>query len=180
MYRDRKWNRKQKQKEKSLKKKNWYKRGGVRNFRTALFVESTPGSELIKRLTKREAELNKNKDWRNKIVGKGVQKQESILQKNYPFAKELCKSKCFPCQSMIGSNKKSNCKVSSVGYEIPCKTCKRRGVTKVYAGESSKNGNGRGSEHVRVLKNKIPTNPLYKHKLIDHAEEGPEFHMNIL
>ena len=96
---------------------------------------------------------------------------KSILHKNYPFTEELCKNKCIPSQSMIGSNKKSNC---SVGYEIPCMTCKRKGITKVYAGESSRNEYVRGSEHLRGLQNKDPKNPPYKLELLDHPKEEAE------
>ena len=53
-------------------------------------------------------------------------------------------------------------------------------LAKVYAGESSRNGYVRGSEHPGGLQNKDPKNPLYKLKLMDHPKEEAEFHMNIL
>ena len=70
--------------------------------------------------------------------------------------------------------------MNSVGYEIPCITCKKQCIKKVYSGESSRNGKVRVSEHLRGLKNKMVNNPLYRHKMVDHSEEQVEFQMNIL
>ena len=96
MYRDRKWNRKQSGKEKSLKKKNWYKRGGVRNFRTVLIVVSNPGGELIKRLTKREAKLNKNKDWSKKLLERGFKNRKLFYRKNTHSLKHYMQKQMLP------------------------------------------------------------------------------------
>ena len=178
LYRNRNWNKVEREKEKAMKKKKWYKKDGGPRYNTVLFVETTPGGELAKKLKEREAELNKHNDWRIKIVEKCGRKMENILQNNNPFPEELCQEKCFPCMSSNG--KKSNCKKNNIGYKIPCITCKKRGVTKVYEGESSRHAKVRGEEHLRGFKNKKEGNPLYKHKLIDHPEEDVEFNMQVL
>ena len=183
LYRNRNWNREEREKEKTSKKKNWYKKDNCTiQYNTVLFVETTPGGELARQLRLRETELNKNNDWRIKIVEKSGRKLENILQKNNPFPEEFCKGKCFPCTSSKSSNMsmKSNCKKNNIGYKIPCITCKNRGITRVYEGESSRNAKIRGEEHLRGFKNKIEGNPLYKHKLIDHPEEDPQFEMKVV
>ena len=67
------WNREEREKDKRLKKKKWYNKDGSLKYNTVLFVETTPGGELGKRLRKSEADLNNNNDWRMKIVGKSGQ-----------------------------------------------------------------------------------------------------------
>ena len=68
---------------------------------------------------------------------------KNILQKNDPFLTEMCKGKekekCLPCKSLNKNEKESNCKKNNIGYKIPCITCEKRGITKVYEGESSRN-----------------------------------------
>ena len=46
MYRPKMWKRVERQKERSMKKMNWFKRGGNMSV---IFVPATPGSELKKR-----------------------------------------------------------------------------------------------------------------------------------
>ena len=70
LYRTRNWNREKREKDKRLKKKKWYNKDGSLKYNTVLFVETTPGGELVKRLRKREADRNKNNDWRMEIVEK--------------------------------------------------------------------------------------------------------------
>ena len=180
LYRSRNWNREERDKAKMTKKKNWYKNEKGQNFNTVLFVETTPRGELATLLRKREAEINRNNDWRIKIVGKSGKKLENVLQKNNPFPEETCKGKCFPCKSKSTDSKKSNCKKNNVGYKIPCITCEMKGKTRVYEGETSRNAKIRGEEHLRGLINKKDGNPLYKHKLIDHPDEDPQFRMQVL
>ena len=50
----------------------------------------------------------------------------------------------------------------------------------MYEGETSRNAKIRGEEHLRGFRSKNEGNPLYKHKLIDHPEEDPEFQMQVL
>ena len=68
VYRSRNWNREERDKAKYAKKKNWYNKDGTQSYNTVLFVETTPGGELAKKLRAREAEINKHNEWKIKIV----------------------------------------------------------------------------------------------------------------
>ena len=50
----------------------------------------------------------------------------------------------------------------------------------MYEGETSRNAKIRGEEHLSGFRSKKEGNPLYKHKLIDHPEEDPQFGMQVL
>ena len=50
----------------------------------------------------------------------------------------------------------------------------------MYEGESSRSARLRGKEHIRGLKNRLESNMLYKHKMLEHEEdENVEFKMEI-
>ena len=55
-----------------MKKKNLYNssKNEGQKYDTVLFVETTPGGQLAKMLKQKEAVLNKENDWRIKIVEK--------------------------------------------------------------------------------------------------------------
>jgi hypothetical protein len=78
-----------------------------------MFVETTPGGQLVQNA---KAERDRA---------------------------EQCKGKCFPCESVKGINKKSRCSKNNIGYEIPCITFQKRGVSKVYGGKLKKCKNKR-------------------------------------
>ena len=180
LYRSRNWKKLERQKSKLDKKNNWFrnKNSDGQNYNSVLFVEATPGGELAKQLRKREAELNNKNEWRIKIVETGGVKIKSKLQKNYPFLEEKCKGKCFPCESMK-EGEESKCMKNNIGYSIPCITCEKRGIVRVYEGESSRNAKIRGEEHLRGLKNCKEGNPLFKHKQNYHPDETAEFKMEV-
>ena len=70
LYRSRNWNKLERKKSKADKRINWFrsKKADGTNYNSVLFDEATPGGVLVKQLTKREAELNKDNPWRIKMV----------------------------------------------------------------------------------------------------------------
>ena len=87
LFRDRNWNKEERETAKMLKKVNWYKNPGDMNinYKSVLFVPATPGGILVKEMKKREEEINKNNAERIKIVEKGGIKLENILTKKDLF-----------------------------------------------------------------------------------------------
>ena len=180
LYRSRDWDFDNRMALKSDKKLNWWKNTKSEiKYTSILFVPPTPGSKLAKELRKREAELNRNSEERIKIVETGGVKIETILTNKNPFKNEKCKEK--KCALCTNSEKtpKYPCNTKNVGYQWRCKTCRDRNINKVYEGESSRSARIRGAEHVSKLKNRDEKSALYKHKLLDHPNEEPQFEMKI-
>ena len=75
------------------------------------------------------------------------------------------------CKSTLTENLSIVCNTNNVGYRLYCGTCRDRGKDKAYEGETSRSGRLRGSEHLGDFLNKRPHSVLYKHKLVDHADE---------
>ena len=90
LYRIREWQQKERQQLKLSKKYNWWNsEKNVIQYKSVMFVTPTPGGVLVKELTQREAEVNKNSDERIKFEEKGGMKIKNIL--NVP--KNLCNTK---------------------------------------------------------------------------------------
>ena len=78
--------------------------------------------------------------------------------------------------------KGSNCKVTNIGYNIICKLCKLRKITKSYEGETGRNAYIRGREHNKDFEKKNENSIMLKHILSDHKEEEEQvtFEMKIV
>ena len=78
MYRNRDWNKSEREAAKSRKIFNWWNNeNSTIRYKSVLFVTPTPGAVLTKAVGKREAELNRNTDVRVKIVKKGTCKSRT-------------------------------------------------------------------------------------------------------
>ena len=91
LYRSKMWNYEARQKAKLDKKYNWWNstKSNIQ-YKAVMFVTPTPGGVLVKDLTKREAEVNKNSSERIKFVEKGGLKVKDILIAKNPFKKTKC------------------------------------------------------------------------------------------
>ena len=115
-----------------------------------MFVEPTPGGELVKQLKEVEDKYMIDEDKRIKIVEKSGRKIIDKMRVSDPFRENCMEDDCLACRN---SSKFTDCIKMNIGYEITCKLCKSRGKTKVYHEESSRNIYIRGKEHVNQLKN---------------------------
>ena len=169
LFRDRNWNREQRNDEKMNRRLNWYKseKNGI-EYKSILFVPVTKGGTLAKELKKREEEINKNSKERIKIVEGGGTKMKDILVVKNPFPSTTCeKKKCLLCSNT--SNKvKIPCNSNNVGYRLVCDTCEDRGVEKVYKGETARSARIRGAEHLSNFRCGR-----------DHKDEDMKFRMEI-
>lgn len=183
LYRNREWNRDERIKKKAENKLNWYKnpKNSEINYTSVLLVPVTKNGELVKEVKKREQEINKYSDERIKIVEEGGTKVKDMLVKKNPFPNKNCEvKKCLMCTSEIPDKPNIPCNSENVGYKLVCETCKSRGVTKVYDGETSRSARIRGAEHLRNFKNEREDSAMYKHKMSEHPNEAMNFSMQIL
>ena len=122
LYRPRNWNAEDRKAQKLNRKSNWWNAAKAKvQYKTVLFVTPTPGEILLKRLQKREAELNKDPKDRVKMVEKGGMKIKNILCRKNPFKKSKCHQKtcplCFQSTFVDASSEevKVSCNTNNVG-----------------------------------------------------------------
>ena len=181
LFRNRAWNKDEREENKRKRKLNWYKnsKDPKINYKSVLFVPPTPGGALARELKNREQEINRFSQERIKIIEKSGQNVECILVKKDPFQKDNCsEEQCPICKN---PDKKANvfCNTNNVGYRWSCNTCRNREKMKVYEGETSRSARLRGKEHVDAYRRKNSDSVLYKHKLVEHENENVDFVMEI-
>ena len=181
LFRSRSWNREERNKEKGERKTKWYKSGlkGI-EYTSVLFVPVTKGGILVKDLTKREEEINRNSDERIKFIEMGGIKVKDMLVRKKTFPITDCEMrKCVLCKTNLQNQLKVPCNINNVGYRLVCETCEERGILKVYEGETSCSARTRGAEHMRNFKNGGDDCAMFKHKQAYHGDENMKYRMEI-
>ena len=166
--RPKEWKRQEREKEKELKKREWYRKGG---FDSVLFVPSTPAGKL-KGMYQRE--INRS-GLRIKVVEKTGSTLKDELQSSNPFRPAQCgREQCFVCSS----GGKGNCDSEGITYEIKCQgECTRKNV---YKGESADSAYTRGDKHRSDLNARNVTNsPLWRHCRNIHDGVMQDFRMTV-
>ena len=186
LYRSRDWNSEERIKKKSENKINWWNSSKSKiQYKSVMFVIPTPGGELVKELTQREQEMNKNCNERVKFVEKGGQKIKDILGTKKPLDSAKCvQTNCPLCtdsEHVQGDPEggKIPCNSNNVGYRWQCLKCKERNKIKMYEGETGRSARIRGLEHVKDLEKKRQNSVLFKHVETEHANEVVKFKMEI-
>lgn len=167
IYRRSTWNAAERKKEKEIKKKQWFKKGG---YEAVLFAPATPNSTLAKAYK----EKIRCSELKIRVVEKSGESVKKVLQVNDPLSEKKCKKKneCLVCST----EGKGNCKSSSINYEIQCGS---RRCDDVYHGHSSKNALTRGDEHKNDLKAKREKSVMWQHCLDKHGGRVQKFKMRI-
>ena len=109
------------------------------------------------------------------MIEKAGRQIKSILQKSDPFKPNKCQDKeCFPCKADV--NKQTNCRKDGIVYHITCNECKA-----IYVGESSRNANCRGKEHMTDYETNRDCSVMLRHKQLRHANDNvtPTFTMTV-
>lgn len=146
VFRPKMWQKEERKKKKREKKHEWATKGG---YLAPIFVPSSPGGELAKRMRQvmkdeKKGNINFN------IVEMGGRTLKRELQRSNPTATPGCsKQDCLGCRSKRGEG--GQCHQNNVNYEITCKLCGEADPT-VYIGETSRNMYTRGGEHMRMRK----------------------------
>ena len=106
MYRDKTWQKAEREKKKRENKTKWYKKG--KKYKSIIFIPATPKSKLQKEYKK---VIDKHK-LNIKVIEKSGTQVKNILQKSDPFKNNKCSDReCFPCKG-DNNNKPSNCIVA--------------------------------------------------------------------
>ena len=186
MYRPKGYKDMERRKQKSIKKRSWYK-----PFSTVLFCPPTPNSELAKELRKIVAEETADRGWSVKVIERaGVKLQYQIPGLKEPS--DCGKEDCF----LHTTGGKGNCRKEGLVYKGTCITCmdkgpssevdregkvrrlegERRGnVKSLYWGESSFGAYVRGLQHMKALEKprSHQENAFFRHREDFHlGEEG--------
>ena len=137
------WELDKRQKNKQMKGKNWFSKGG---YDVPLFIPHTPGGLLARRMREKEAQNNQGRKIRFKIVEKGGVTLDRKLRRSNPWKGGKCgRANCFPCRGETGGD----CWREGVNYTLVCEEC-GAGVAE-YLGETGRNSYTRGLEHLQHL-----------------------------
>ena len=173
MYRNRQWKKTEREKKKRQNKTNWYKKNNSnKKYKSVLFVQATPKSQLQKQYQK---VINKHK-LKIKVIEKAGTQVKNLVQRSDPFKANKCSDpKCFPCQNN-NENKATKCRKEGIVYTIKCNKC-----TAQYIGESSHNAYTRDKEHKQDYDTKRECSVMLRHTETHHKDDTdkPEYTMNV-
>ena len=168
------------------------KRAGKAEDSTVVFVPSTTGGTLVRKLREREEVMRE-------LTGFGIKFQEAGgTQLKNSFSLDLgkgthCGRECPPCTS--NGEKRQRCRARNIVYETLCTLCnpetnrmekrenekagRRKGI---YIGESSRSIHERSREHERDAEGFSKKSHLVKHWMECHPEETkqPPFRFRIV
>ena len=171
IHRPKEWPKEQRKKNKDDKKNEWSTKGG---YIAPIFVPSSPGGELARRMKKVAADEKKG-DINFKIVEMGGKTLKRELQKSNPTATPGCqKEDCLACKGEKGEG--GQCRRNNVNYEIECHICKDTKPT-VYIGETARNLYTRGGEHIQ--KSREEDSFMSKHMREEHLGVGSDFRARV-
>ena len=112
-----------------------------------------------------------------KVVEQAGTQIKNLIQTSEPFKTNKCGDKeCFPCNSNQNNNKPTNCRKDGIIYHITCNKCQA-----IYVGESARNGNSRGKEHVNDYITNRNCSIMQRHTQTHHKNDTnrPEYTMTI-
>ena len=159
--RSRTWEPDNRQKQKHLKGKNWFRNGG---HHIPLFVPHTPGSKLAKMIRAKEEENDQGRKIRFLVCEVGGTKIHNLNWKPNPWCGDKCgRLNCFPCRGERGGNcwrpgctYSLNCDECSLIFKQNNKFINKDKIIEVaqYIGETGKNSFERGKQHLKFLEKK--------------------------
>ena len=161
MYRNKEYKKRERYRKKQQNKSRWYKKGKT-DYKSIIFVPATPNS----RLQKQYKQVIKKHKVNIKVIEQAGKQLKTILQKSDPFKQVNCQDEnCFPCLSNK-SGKPTNCHKDGIVYQISCKECPA-----VYIGESARNANCRGREHIKDYETNKDCSIMQRHTQLHHQHD---------
>ena len=101
-----------------------------------------------------------------KVVEKAGTQIKNILQTSDPFKTKKCPDEeCFTCKTN-NNDKNTNCRKDGIVYTITCDKCSAK-----YIGESARNANCRGKEHMTDYENKRDNSVMLRHTQSRHPND---------
>ena len=169
--------------ERVFKRNNWFKSHTNNNYVTVMFIDATPGDQLLKTFKDIENKYMISENQRIKFVSKSGTKLKNIVCKKDPFERNCEDTSCRPSVTATIEGKLSKCKRTNVSYVAECKQCKFDGKKRVYIGESARNIHCRSKEHYNDCKNDSKRKSwMRKHQKNEHENEGEicDFEWNVI
>ena len=202
LYQDSRWNQKEKAKGKAMKRSTWYRDGkeksdegkrkknrntvkGKKNFQqdgqvrtaTVVFVPSTKGGVLTRKLREREEVLAGLTGFKIRFQEAGGSQLASLFSTDLGKGKH-CGRDCPPCDGS-STESRQNCKARNVVYETSCNICnpteEKPSIQKeektregIYIGESSRSLHERSLEHLRDARKFSKKSHIAKHWMLAH------------
>ena len=181
LHRHRTWRKEEREKDKEMRKINWYRRGkrAEDTYNFPIFCPATPRGKLAKSWRRVAEEIKKESKGRvrPKIIEQGGISLKSKIIKHSPKRTTSCDKKdCPVCLSGKGSN--MNCHTvtpGGAGYVISCITCRDKGIDCKYHGETSRTLYTRLREHTKALEEGQSENPLRRHAQNSHGSENVKY-----
>ena len=188
-------------KSKIMKKNSWFQPGsddderenqpsgrmkGMRMMRdqkvkaeSVIFVQSTRGGVLTRRLREREVELAKLTGFGIKFQEGGGTQMVRLFNTNLSGGLHCGRKPCPPCDSGE-EGKKGDCKAQNLVYESVCTICNpsirqedmKAGRSGVYIGETSRTIHERALEHLKDASSFSQKSHQVKHWMNSHQEEN--------
>ena len=178
MYRERKWQREEREREKEMRKENWYRarnpasgNGTTEKYEAPLIIDPTINGDLKAEMDKICETFNTSHGMNVKVYERGGRRVSSLVKRD-PVGSEHCGRK--ECICLVGGKL---CGPLSVGYRYVCLGCEQVGQKAVYFGETSQGIYIRKRKHAADIKQKNGQNALYKHNVIHH--QGVDHGWNI-
>ena len=159
LYRSKQWNRKERCREKELRKKSW-----CGKYEATYFVQATPGSQLAKQCQKVFRNCNLNIS----VTERSGRTIKQMLMKSNPFASPPCS--CEVCHASA----KRICRVRECVYELACSLCGVR-----YIGETCRSLYERYLEHMTMLKRRDKNSALFQHSEEKHKADVRQIKWNV-
>ena len=110
------------------------------------------------------------------MIEKAGKQIKTIFQKSDPFKPEKCQdTECFPCQTN-NNGKSTNCRKDGIVYQITCNKCPA-----IYIGESARNANCRGREHLNDHQINKDCSVMQRHTQLHHKHDThpPKYTMTV-
>ena len=202
LYQDSRWMKNEKAKGKAMKKSTWYRDGkqkfdegkskknretvkGRKSFQqdgqvrtaTVVFVPSTKGGVLTRKLREREEVLASLTGFKIRFQEAGGSQLASLFSTDLGKGKH-CGRDCPPCDGS-STESRQNCKARNVVYETSCNICnpteekpsiQKEGKIRegIYIGESSRSLHERSIEHLRDARSFSKKSHIAKHWMLAH------------
>ena len=164
MYRNKSWNREERNIKKRERKEGWFKTKGEESV---IFIPATPKSELKTRIENKV----KERKMKIRIVEKGGTQIKSLLQRSkQPSINNLCQ--CLICKS---GGKPGACRKEGAIYEIKCDEC-----SSSYIGETGRNAYTRVKEHINDATNKTKHSVLHRHIQEKHNNKDVTYNAKVI
>ena len=177
MYRHADWEREERDKAKDDKKEHWFRSknrvDGVTIYEAPLILDPTFDGAMKNEIANICKRFSVDSNLKVLVTERGGLKVSRDVRPDPLWDSGCGRLECECCES----GDKGKCEKRSTGYEYNCQTCLKEGVTAVYYGETSKNIFCRSIQHKRDLINKNLNNALWKHQVIQHDGQEPNFEL---